>query len=180
MIIWDTEFTSWKGCHENGWDEENGQYKELIQIGCCKIENNNYSLIDTKDIIVKPRINDNLSDYIIELTGISQSKVDTQGVDFIDAIRKFRKFSEGHIRYSWENDLSILRYNKNIYESNIELEENMYRDVREIFSKIGVPTENYNSGSIYKYYDIDAKINDHDAVEDSLSMVLSLQKHRNK
>jgi len=177
MIVWDTEFTSWKGCNENGWDESEGQYKELIQIGGYKIENDNYSVVDTIDIIVEPRINTRLSGYIQNLTGISQKTVENSGTDFIDALHEFECFCENEARLSWGDDSDILGYNLDLYNRDEKVEnEQMYGDIRNLFRDRGIPCDQYTSGSVHQYYDIDAKIDQHYAVEDSLSMVLALQK----
>lgn len=180
MIVWDTEFTSWEGCNENGWDESEGQYKELLQIGGFKISENDYTIIDSIDIVLKPRINDELSEYIQNLTGISQSVVEERGVDFVEALDEFEDFCNYHERYSWGNDVDILNYNIDLYECERSVRnQEMYNDIREVFESHGIPHEEYTSGSVYTHYDIDAKIDQHYAVEDSLSMVLALQKASN-
>lgn len=179
MIIWDTEFTSWEGCNENGWDEEDGEYKELIQIGACKVDNEKYSIVDTFEVIIKPRINSELSEYIQDLTGITQSRIDYEGIDFEEAIDKFEDFCGRERRYSFGDDLDIFKYNSDLYDCDIEVSSDHYYDIRDLLKGLSIPTDEYTSGELYKYHDLDVKINTHDAVEDSLSMVLTLQANRN-
>ncbi|MFB6100790.1 MAG: exonuclease domain-containing protein [Candidatus Nanohalobium sp.] len=68
IVLWDTEFTSWPGCNEHGWDNEKGEYMEIIQIGAVKVETESMEEIDRFNRFVKPQINPELSDYIKNLT----------------------------------------------------------------------------------------------------------------
>lgn len=75
FILFDTEFTAWQGSQERNWSLC-WEYKELISISALKVENKNNKLIivDKFTCYIKPRKNVLLSDYIINLTGITQQK----------------------------------------------------------------------------------------------------------
>jgi len=69
FIIFDTEFTSWKGSQERNWSGKN-EYMELVQIGALKVKkgDNRLEIVEIFSIFVKPKINPILSQYFINLT----------------------------------------------------------------------------------------------------------------
>ena len=84
FIIFDTEFTAWKNSNKNNWKNKN-EYKELVQIGALKVKktNNTLKIIDKLNIYIKPEINQELSTYFKNLTGISQLTIEKKSVSFL-------------------------------------------------------------------------------------------------
>lgn len=92
IVIFDTEATAWAGSREHDWSRQ-GEAREIVQIGAVKASRaNNYQVIDTFLVYVKPRINPVLSDYFRDLTGITQDEVDRLGVSFPEAVDQFIAF----------------------------------------------------------------------------------------
>ena len=92
VVIFDLEFTSWPGSNERNWSlpEED---REVIQIGATKIEmTGNMREIDSFQIIVRPLKNPILSEYIIDLTSITQERIEREGVLFPLALSRFINF----------------------------------------------------------------------------------------
>ena len=70
-----------------------GEYREIVQIGAVKLDGG--SALGERgsfELLVRPRCNPVLSDYFIDLTGIVQMRLDTEGVDFADAFMQFSTF----------------------------------------------------------------------------------------
>ena len=91
-LIFDLEFTSWPGSNERNWSlpEED---REIIQIGAIKIElTGKMRELDSFQILVRPLKNPILSDYFVDLTGITQDKVEKNGVLFPVALSQFVNF----------------------------------------------------------------------------------------
>ena len=67
-------------------------------------------VISSFNTLVKPIINPNLSDYIIQLTGIEQHVLENMGVDYQAALLQLHSFcSQGTLPcYSWGNDKRVL------------------------------------------------------------------------
>lgn len=97
FILFDTEYTSWKGCLENG--RADWQKKEIVQIAALKIDNH-LQVESEFNVYVKPEINPVLSDYFIDLTGITNEKLAAEGIPFYEAYARFKAFAEGCICYS--------------------------------------------------------------------------------
>ena len=70
--------------------EMNQPSGKIIQIGACVLDHRNEKIIATFNLYVNPK--ENLTPEIIELTGITQEKVDTEGYDIKDAYEKLKEF----------------------------------------------------------------------------------------
>jgi inhibitor of KinA sporulation pathway (predicted exonuclease) len=111
IIIFDTEFTAWEGSVQRNWSLS-WEHREIIQIAAVKVDLNlsGAQVMSSFNTLVKPVINPNLSDYIIQLTGIEQHVLDDMGVDYQAALLQLYSFcSQGTLPcYSWGNDKRVL------------------------------------------------------------------------
>jgi len=89
-VIFDLEYTAWEGMERRLKFAE----REVIQIGAIKInfDDIDINIISTFQEFVKPTVNPQLSDYIINLTGITQQNVEEQGLTLLEALNKFEIF----------------------------------------------------------------------------------------
>ena len=88
-MVFDLEFTSWPGSNERNWSLPN-EDREIIQIGAVKIETTgDMREVDSFQILVRPLKNPILSDYIVNLTEITQEKVEKEGILFPLALSRF-------------------------------------------------------------------------------------------
>jgi len=94
-IIFDLEASCWQ--RELGSEEAYKQdhQMEVIEIGAVKVDKN-FNVLDTFEILCKPRLNPILTEFCTTLTTIQQSDVDN-APDFIDAYRAFLKWA-GHVQ----------------------------------------------------------------------------------
>lgn len=190
FILWDTEYTSWKGSQERNWKKTKEsnitEYKELVMIGAIKVKKigNTLKIIDNKKIYIKPTYNPILSDYFKELTGITQLDIDNYGLSFDKGLNELYLFSTNKNNcllplYSYGNDYSIVDYNLKLYNfsqfSKFVKWSYMFYDIRDIFD-IAIDTSQYTSGTVYKAFNIipESKIKIHDPLWDSTSLFLSL------
>mgnify|MGYP001414748581 CR=1 FL=1 len=182
FILFDTEFTAWKGSQLRNWSLY-WEHKELISISALKIKQtkNKLEIIDKFTCYIQPRINKQLSNYIIDLTGITQKKMDTQGVDFKIAMKQFYTFSKNLPLYSYGNDYTIIQENLDLYKitinSKYESWINSFFDICPIFQCYGIDTSKYTSGTIYKHFDLKTlnKIKIHNSEWDTYSLYITLQ-----
>ena len=89
FVIFDTEYTSWKGCLEHGW--VGNQKKEIVQIASIKVSDK-LEVLGQLNLFCKPLVNPVLSDYFVKLTNITNECIDEFGVSFNDAYNKFKEF----------------------------------------------------------------------------------------
>lgn len=76
-LIVDFEYTTWPGALESGWGED-WQHREIVQIGVIAV-NDDFIEELSMDFLIKPAINQKLSDLFVSLTGITQEQVDRDG-----------------------------------------------------------------------------------------------------
>src|SRR3989338_11023344 len=105
IVVFDTEYTSWEGAQARKWSGPN-EYREIVQIGAVRVDAStpDFKEVDSLLIYVKPVKNPTLSQYFIDLTGITQETVDTRGVTLAEAVQKFYTWSAGYTCYSWGLD----------------------------------------------------------------------------
>lgn len=89
---------------------------EIIQIGAVKV-NENIEVIDTFDIIIKPKFLKSIQEHIISLTGISEERI-RNGESFEKAIKKFIDWCGINPKIlSWgSDDLLLLKENLRVYQ----------------------------------------------------------------
>ncbi len=73
-----------------GWSGP-GEYKEIVQIGAVRLDDD-WKEEAALSLFVRPRINPILSDYFTNLTGITQARLDEEGMDIVPALEKFGEF----------------------------------------------------------------------------------------
>jgi inhibitor of KinA sporulation pathway (predicted exonuclease) len=113
-VVFDLEFTAWEGSMESRWTRP-GELTEVVQIGAVKLDAASLAEIDSFNMLVRPRVNPVLSDYLTELTGITNAAVAERGVDFVVAYRAFLDFVGDARIHAHGRDDSILAGNLKLY-----------------------------------------------------------------
>jgi inhibitor of KinA sporulation pathway (predicted exonuclease) len=80
IAILDLEFTSWQGSLQRDWGGPD-EWREIVQIGVLLADaGDGFKICDEFEAMVRPTRNPILSDYFIALTGLTQSRLDAEGV----------------------------------------------------------------------------------------------------
>jgi inhibitor of KinA sporulation pathway (predicted exonuclease) len=112
-VVYDLEFTAWDGSWAGQWMRP-GEYKEIIQIGAVKVAGD-FSPIETLNVLVRPRLNPVLSDYIQTLTGITNEALADRGVDFTEGYCSFVSFAGSLPIIAFGRDDLVLLDNLRLY-----------------------------------------------------------------
>ena len=149
IAVMDVEWTSWAGASSRRWRGP-GEEMEIVQIGAVRLKDDDgLKELGALDVLVKPRINPTLSDYFIDLTGITQARLDRDGIGFAEALGRLQAFLEGaRAVCSYGTDYAIIRHNCGLHGLDFPFEENLFRNVREeIAAVVGFdPLGVYSSG----------------------------------
>jgi inhibitor of KinA sporulation pathway (predicted exonuclease) len=113
-VVFDLEFTAWEGSMESRWTRPQ-EYPEVVQIGGVKLDAESLAHIGDFEMLVKPRVNPVLSDYLIRLTGITNEMMASAGVDFIIAYRAFLDFVGDAKMFAFGRDDLIFANNLKLY-----------------------------------------------------------------
>lgn len=138
FAIMDLEWTSWEGANKRQWSGP-GEEMEIVQIGALKVKDDEtLTETDTLDVLVTPRINPGLSDYFIQLTGITQERLDADGIGFPDALEVLQSFLGGNIAkvYSMGSDFRVIERNCDLNGVEFPFDEAMFVNARELLKPI--------------------------------------------
>ena len=135
--VFDLEFTAWEGSQERRWSLP-GERKEVVQIGAVKLDAESLRVVDSFDMLVQPRLNPVLSEYLIALTGITTQELAERGVDFVTAYRAFLEFVGDDVIFAFGRDDLVFIENIKIYGWQRELILPPYRNVIPWFAEHGV------------------------------------------
>ena len=191
FIIFDTEYTSWRGCQEHGWHGR--QKREIVQISAIRVSND-LRVLDTFNVLCKPIINPILSDYFVQLTGITNKQIQSKGICFKNAYKKFKKFVGNSVCLShgyggkWDDkcDGEIIQENFKLYNMPID-DDILYHNISAWlipeYKKYRLYEYPKNSGKIAKILHVDSKIknlgiDEHNALYDSYSILVGLKYFR--
>ncbi len=176
-VIYDTEFTAWKGSQERGWSEP-WEERELLQIAAVKVEidESGCRIIESFNEFIRPVINPQLSDYIIHLTGITQELIDQNAIDLFSALKAFGHFC-GDGRYltaSWGEDVEILKLNTAL--QNITMPTGLRRHVNLTPILHTVSDFNFQTygGDLHKIVGVEVSGIVHNALHDVNSVAATL------
>jgi len=112
-VVFDLEFTAWEGSMANRWLRP-GEFTEVVQIGAVKVDDA-FAPLEDFDVLVRPRLNPDLSPYLQALTGITNDALRARGVDFADAYRDFLEFAGSLPVFAYGRDDLILAANLRFY-----------------------------------------------------------------
>ena len=135
-IVFDLEFTAWEGSWGRNWIDP-GEYRELVQIGAVKVDDT-FAPLAEFERLVRPRLNFVLSDYLQNLTGITNDHMRTSGVDFETAYRDFVDFAAGLPIFSFGRDDYIFVENIRLYGLKDLPPLPAYRDLRPWLTAQGI------------------------------------------
>jgi inhibitor of KinA sporulation pathway (predicted exonuclease) len=179
LVIYDLEFTTWPGAQERGWSAP-GEYREIVQIAAQAVDLQTLQPArQALNILLVPRINPQLSDFFIELTGIDQEMIDNQGLDFERAEEQFRAYCENAVICSYGCDHAILNENIMLYGLDEICPRYQGLDIRPWFEKITGDPHLPNSGALAQYLGLQTGSNHHAhyALDDVHSILVSARYH---
>jgi|AntRauTorckE6833_2_1112554.scaffolds.fasta_scaffold15633_2 inhibitor of KinA sporulation pathway (predicted exonuclease) len=173
-VIYDTEFTTWEGAMDSGWAED-WQERELVQIGAIRVDIESLAILDRFDEIFRPVINPVLSDFFIELTGITNQDVAEKGLEFSAGFKKFIDFAKDDIIYAYGLDAEVLNLNCELHKREDWVDYLKSDSVLPYFESHGVDARKINSGKLADYFGVDIEIREHNAMDDVYSIHAALK-----
>ena len=163
---------------ERNWSGA-GEHREVIQIGAVRMEGPSFAERDSFMRYMRPRKNPQLSDFIIELTHITQADIDTKGVPFQKAVREFLVFVGKTPAYCWGSDVLVLRENAELNKIELSLPDAQFRNIRPLmapaFSKAGIDIDMYTSGTLISAFGVVSTRRAHDALNDMRNLAGALR-----
>jgi len=178
IVIFDTECTTWKGAFESGWSGLD-EHRELIQLAAVRVRTRDFAELLTYKTLVKPRRNPVLSDYCIDLTGISQKDINERGFDFATVLQDFYQYCADCEIYFFDKiltrlfDMDVLIENCDLYGLKFPFNPERFHNVNEIFRQYGYTVT--QSGASPEVFGIKIPARPHDALNDVRGLIISLK-----
>ena len=177
IVVFDIEWTSWQGFQKSGWKQP-GRYCEIIQIGAVALAADlGFLEIDSFQTLVQPKKNPVLSDFIVNLTGITQVMVDTNGIGFPEALTAFMDFagSEPVQFVSFGGDEKFIEINCGYYGLPMPLEFANCVDIRKEFLNLNIIGEDWISSDLPNRLGLPPVGEAHNALADSRAISAALR-----
>jgi len=177
FVLFDTEYTAWSDSKATDWGGPN-EHREIIQIGAIGVDLTAFSETDAFSAFVRPLKNPQLSGFIIELTGITQSDVDS-GASFSDVFTRFSDFVGTRPAYCWGRDVDVFDENCLLTGETRRLPREQYHDLKPIIvpslEARGIDEVQYSSGTLYRAFDLPETRKAHDALNDMRNLLDALR-----
>lgn len=170
FILFDTEYTAWEGAQARGWSGPS-EHKEIVQIGAIVVDGQTLKEEDSFEVLIRPAINPMLSQYFIDLTGITQADVDKRGVDVAAALTQFASWSRDRTLYCFGTDGQVVMGQCELASIPCSFTPDRFADIRPVFQKRGIPAEQYMSSTIVTAFGIEPARRGHSGLADSRSIL---------
>ena len=177
VVIMDLEYTAWTGSQENDWGRA-GEYKEIVEIGAVKVDTKGgYREISSYSQLVKPKLNPVLSDYFIDLTGISQDMLIKDGVAFGEAHQTFVSFVSDDAAeiLSYGGDGNVFLANCDINNISPHFIPNMFVNIYpKLRNQLNLGSRKIFSGELPSFVGLNNSQTTHRALDDARAIALTL------
>lgn len=176
FILFDLEYTTWEGAMKRDWSGP-GEHREVVEIGAILLEGTPLKKVSCFQAVVKPLVNPEVSDYFVNLTGITKEEV-SGGMDFPSALKLFVWWCGDYPIYSFamindprRTDVDVIRENCQLHGIEFPFDWSRFHTVRKTFNDYGYNPE--QSGAAPKLFGLKSP-GSHRALVDVKGLVIAL------
>ncbi|ULJ76438.1 3'-5' exonuclease [Rhizobium gallicum] len=184
-IIFDCEFLCLEGSQYRFWCAAHDPDPVIAQIGAVKLGlEGDFPLLDTYKAYVRPidRFGDRyaIDPFFTKLTGITDGRIDAEGVTLQEALADVDSFSEGARFWSWGKDeLNMVAISCYVVGVRPPIPAYRFDNAVKLLIAAGMPVEDLAktpSNKLADYYGVEhPSLQGHDALDDALSISYTLQ-----
>jgi len=171
-VVFDLEFTAWDGSMASYWLRP-GEFKETVQIGAVKVDCA-FQAGDRFDMLVRPRLNPVLSDFLQNLTGITNEQVRARGVDFAEAYKAFVTFAGDLPILSFGRDDLVLAGNLRLYGLKDLPPLPRFLDIRQWLHEQGIDVRGMHACDVGPAAGVPFEGQTHNGLHDALSVAAGM------
>ncbi len=168
------EYTSWEGSQERGWSRPH-EHREVVQIGAVRLDaGNGFDEVSALDVLVRPQRNPVLSDYFVDLTGISNERLAAEGGELTDALDALAALAAGAPLLSNGDDGTVVAESCALIGVDNPLEDDRWFDIAPALRRI-LSREKLGSAEIPALLGLPAPGPAHDALADARAIAAGLR-----
>ena len=169
VVVFDTEFTAWPGSMARAWGGP-GEHKEIIQIGAVILDAATLQERRAFSVLIRPVLNPVLSEYLVDLTGITNERLAAEGVDFATGVTRFVELVGPRPLHAYGRDDRIIAANAQRL-GKPKLWPNLpTTNLKEWLLKVGIPLAGVHSGNLAAHVGATSQGVAHNALVDSRSL----------
>lgn len=184
-IVFDCEFLCLEGSQRRFWCAAHDPDPVIAQIGAVKLGlEGEFPLLGTYKAYVRPidRFGNRyaIDPFFTKLTGITEEKIEAEGVSLQDALAGVDSFSEGVRFWSWGKDeLNMVAISCYVAGVHPPIPAHRFDNAVKLLLAAGMPIEDLAktpSNKLADYYGVEhPPLQGHDALDDALSISYTLQ-----
>lgn len=179
IVVFDLEYTAWEGSKEVGWSRP-GEIREIVQIGAVQLTPDTLEEQAPYERLIKPVFQLELSDYFIQLTGVTQQEIEVDGCAFSEALNEFVGFigNAGFILCNG-SDGDVIRENCDLHKIDCPAGLLNVTNIRQAMAGLfNRPIEEMNSGDFSKMLGLTTDTVAHHALSDARAVAVALRHFR--
>lgn len=184
-IFFDCEFLVDDGSQQRFWCGPYDPDPTVVQVGAIKLRlDRDFDIQAAFHELILPinRAGDlqNISQAFSDLTGLSQEKVEREGIKLDKALKRFESFSGGAPIFSWGKDeLNLIAISCFVSNLAFPIPATQFGNVCNLMLKAGMPYDDIKrtrSGALAEYFGLATEnLRAHDARDDAKSIALVVQ-----
>ena len=174
-VVFALEFTAWEGSVAHNWSRAD-EKKEVVQIGAVKLDAQDLKILDSFEILLRPRFNSNLSEYFTQLTGVTNEKLSVRAVDFVSAYRSFLEFVGNARLWAFGRDDLVLIENLKLYGWEQERKFPACNNVIPWFAASGIDLAGKHACDVAGEVGVEFEGQKHDALADARGVASGIAK----
>lgn len=169
VVVFDTEFTAWQGSMARAWAGP-GEHKEIIQIGAVVLDAASLEERRAHSVLIRPVVNPVLSDYLVDLTGITNERLAADGVDFATGVTRFVEFAGNRPLHAYGRDDRIIAANAERLGRPKLWPGLPTTNLKDWLLQVGIPLTGVHSGNLAAHVGSKSQGVAHDALIDARSL----------
>lgn len=184
-IVFDCEYVTAEGAMSRNWCGPNDPDPLVAQIGAAKLSlEGRFEVEETLRLFIKTADRQGnpvqVEPYFTDLTGITQERLDREGISHGDALQRFESFCETATIWSWGKDeLTLLAISSYVAGVIPSIPAHRFSHAGRLLLRAGMPWEDLKkttSGHLAGYFGLHIPGNQHhDALDDAMSVAVTLQ-----
>ncbi len=146
------------------------ELRQVVQIAAILCDNETGQELASFDQLVFPAYEQELPDFFVELTGITQEQVRRDAIEFPEALKALMGFVQSNPIWTFFGDWGVLRQNCGYFNIEFPFENNPFIKVKELLPQWGIDPQAYSSGTLHQAAGMDMEGQVHNALHDVRSM----------
>ncbi|MCZ6590686.1 MAG: exonuclease domain-containing protein [Alphaproteobacteria bacterium] len=168
------EYTSWEGSLERGWSRLH-EHREVVQIGAVRLDaGNGFDEVSALDVLVRPQHNPVLSDYFVDLTGITNDRLAAEAGKLASALGALTALAAGAPLLTNGDDGAVVAESCALIGVDNPLADDRWFDIAPALQRL-LSREKLGSAEIPALLGLPAPGPAHDALADACAIAAGLR-----